>query len=122
MAAMFIGLGLASFFLPLISTLPAVMGKTRWSMYSLLRHFNADALLHHAGSFVLSVAIIYSLLVIALLALLVFLSEKLGTVVTYLAWRFVRIDLERMLYRSIQDFRIPRLGILGTGRGVGLTR
>ena len=97
-------------------------------MYSLLRHFNADALLHHAGSFVLSVAIIYSLLVIALLAILVFPSEKLlgnvgmlGTVVSYLAWRFVRIDLERMLYRSIQDFRIPRLEILGTGRGVGLT-
>jgi hypothetical protein len=76
----------------------------------------------------MSAVIIYALLMIALLSVILFPSEKLlgnigmvGAVVTYLAWRFVRIDLERILYGSIQDFRIPRLGILGTGRGVGLT-
>jgi len=122
-----VAFGLTTFFIPLIDTNPAVMGNLRWSVFDLLQRFDLEVLLNKAGGFVLSAAVIYVLLLVALVAMFVSPSQKfLGTIgvagaaVTYLAFRFAGGDLERMLYGSLQDFRIPRFGITVTGRGVGI--
>lgn len=124
-----VGLGLATFFIPLIDTNPAVMGNLHWSLLDLLRRFGLATLLQNAGDFVVSAAIIYALLSAALTAIVAFPSQKLlarigvtGAGITYLAFRFTRDDLERMLYGSLQDIRIPRFGIAVTGRGVSISQ
>jgi hypothetical protein len=127
MAAGVIGFGIFTFFEPLIGTNPAVMGNVKWSVLDVFRQFGDGKLLREAGSFALSAGLIYFVMLTALVGVFVFPSQKLlgaagmiGAIVTYLAWRFDRIDLEVMFYGSIQDFRAPRFGIIGTGRGVNL--
>jgi hypothetical protein len=108
-AVVLISIGLLSFFEPLITTKPPVMGRTQWSLLDLVRQ------LHHGGFHgnllgdvvvpSLSFGLPYLLMLLALASLCFFPSPKLlawsgviGAIASALAFRFGDMDLERLFY------------------------
>ena len=104
--------GILTFFVPLITTSPAVLGKGRWSVFDLAWHVGQGELppSHwsiHIVRLPLDPALIYLLLMCVLVA--VFLPQVhkrlawiavLGIFLTLEMWQFDDVDFERTFYEQ----------------------
>jgi len=117
--------GILTFFRPLVTTDPPVIGRTRWSAWNLacqLQAGNLPPVRHYSerNEFLLSIplmaAAIYLLLVFALIALCFSCSPEVRTKIAVLGWftswfwRGDRISFEEMFYGdfSYQNFSLVR--------------
>lgn len=101
-----IAIGLVSFFEPLITTKPPVMGRAQWPLLDIVRqlqqgmlHSGADKLVFPSISFGLP----YLLMIFAFFSLCFFPAQKvlawigvIGAIDAYLIFRFGDMDLERI--------------------------
>ena len=117
--------GLVSFFLPLVTTDPAVMGQTRWSAWHIsCAIYEGSVLPKHEDlfSFPEMAATIYVLLFFALGALSFSCSKQVLTTISAIGcfsgwlWRGDRISFEEMFYGnfSYQNFSLVRRVEFGT--------
>jgi hypothetical protein len=126
-AAVFITIGLLTFFVPLITTEPPVSGISRWSLLQIALRPPTKVVLY---GITLNVwqsdfGVVYLLLFVTLISTLFFPSRKLlgtigllGAVVTQQLWRFAQTDLDLTFYGSVQANKLPPFLF---GKGVNLT-
>jgi hypothetical protein len=122
-AAIFITIGLLTFFVPLITTDPPVSGISRWSLLQIARRPPPKVVPYGVTLNVWQsdFGVVYLLLLVALISTLFFPSRKLlgtigllGAVVTQQLWRFAQTDLDLMFYGSVQANKLPPL-LFGRG-------
>jgi hypothetical protein len=104
-----IALGFLTIFAPLITTSPAVMNQTRWSVLDIGLKVADGALPRVADTFVwtllFEIASIYVLILLALGTVCLFPMQRplgvisaIGIVITYTTWQFGPMKLEMMFY------------------------
>ena len=107
-AIVLIAIGLLSFFEPLITTKPPVMGRAQWSLLDIVRQLQKGGLHTSAGNLVLpsiSFGLPYLLMLFAFFNLCFFPAQKvlawvgvIGAIDASLIFRFGDTDLERVFY------------------------
>ncbi len=107
-AMVVIAIGLLSFFEPLITTKPPVMGRARWSLLDIVRQLQHGGLHTSAGNLVLpsiSFGLSYLLMLFGFFNLCFFPAQKvlvwvggIGAIDASLIFRFGDMDLERIFY------------------------
>ena len=107
-AMVVIAIGLLSFFEPLITTKPPVMGRAQWSLLDIVRQLQHGGLHTSAGNLVLpsiSFGLSYLLMLFGFFNLCFFPAQKvlvwvggIGAIDASLIFRFGDMDLERIFY------------------------
>src|SRR5581483_3834884 len=118
-----LGIGLLTFFLPLITTQPAILNETRWSMYGIVAGVYAGRFFPIRTEVVLlpiSFLIAYALMVCSLIrlcfarpqAVLRFVAGA-DILLALRAWYWEKADFQQMFHSSAGSTAWPQVG-LGT--------
>ena len=119
-AILFLALGLCSFFEPLIKVDPAVMNRTRWSPFTIVRELYQGNLAHSISDVLfapLEVGVIYLLFLVALIAVLSSPSQKFVLTIATIA---AALCLE-VSDSGDFDFEYLLYGFVGLHRGAPKT-
>lgn len=116
-AALVIATGLVSFFVPLITTTPSVMGKRQWSLFDVIWQLQLGSLQGSAADLIVpgvAFGLPYLLMLLAMVCLWVFPDADFlarvgiaGAIVASLIFRFGNMDLEVIFYGKCCSFPIP---------------
>jgi hypothetical protein len=121
LAITILGIGLLTFFAPLITTQPPVLGKTRWSMFDIVSNvYSGDFFPSRAQivSFPIAVPIAYLLISCSLLVVCFFRSQGAlpaiavaGMLLAVRAWYWERGDFQLMFYGAPGSKDWPQVGV-----------
>jgi hypothetical protein len=117
LALIVIAVGMLTFFLPLVTTNPAVLGKTQWSGFDILSHVYQRELLPSRVELVLFpgyFAIVYLLMVFALFVVYFFQSQRalvhiavVGIILALHSWGWDKGNFEITFYRNYPFNELP---------------